>query len=93
MTEKVLFVDDEPNVLQAYKRALRREFTIETALGGERALEMLEMEGPFAVIVSDMRMPGQRRAGAGRGEAHESGDGACHAHRQRGSADRHRRRQ
>lgn len=58
MTEKVLFVDDEPNVLQAYKRALRREFSIETALGGERALEMLETEGPFAVIVSDMRMPG-----------------------------------
>ncbi len=57
MTEKVLFVDDEPNVLSAYKRALRRQFTIDTCESGADALEAIEATGPYAVIVSDMRMP------------------------------------
>ena len=58
MTEKVLFVDDEPQLLQAVKRQLRKRFNISLAEGGEEALEILKTKGPFAVIVSDMRMPG-----------------------------------
>ncbi len=58
MSEKVLFVDDDPNVLAAYTRILRRQFTLETALGGEEGLEAIESQGPFAVVVADMRMPG-----------------------------------
>lgn len=54
---KVLFVDDEPEVLAAFKRNLRKHFNIETAEGGERALEMISRNGPYAVIVTDMRMP------------------------------------
>lgn len=57
MSHKILFVDDEENVLSAYTRVLRKRFTIETALGGAEALERLRTSGPFAVIVSDMRMP------------------------------------
>lgn len=57
MTEKVLFVDDEENVLQSIKRELRKRFDIHTAEGGAQALEVLKRDGPFAVIVSDMRMP------------------------------------
>lgn len=57
MTEKILFVDDEPNVLQSIKRQLRKRFDLETAEGGAAALKKLEENGPFAVIVSDMRMP------------------------------------
>ncbi len=57
MNEKVLFVDDEPNVLQAYKRALRKQFAMDMAPGGPEALEMIAANGPYAVIVSDMRMP------------------------------------
>ncbi|HEY6802882.1 MAG TPA: HD domain-containing phosphohydrolase [Pyrinomonadaceae bacterium] len=57
MIEKILCVDDEPNILEAYKRALRKEFVIETASSGVRALEMMEIDGPYAVVVSDMRMP------------------------------------
>ena len=58
MFEKVLFVDDEPNVLEAIKRQLRKKnFTITVALGGNMALDVLKKESPFAVIVSDMRMP------------------------------------
>ncbi|QEL16835.1 HD domain-containing phosphohydrolase [Limnoglobus roseus] len=58
MSEKILFVDDEPNVLAGYERQLRKRFAVHTAPGGEQALGMLAADGPFAVIVSDMRMPG-----------------------------------
>jgi response regulator RpfG family c-di-GMP phosphodiesterase len=58
MTNKVLFVDDDPNVLAGYARALRKQFTFDTANGGEEALALMETKGPYAVIVADMRMPG-----------------------------------
>ena len=57
MDEKILFVDDEPNILSAYQRQSRRQFTIETALGGELGLAAISTHGPYAVIVADMRMP------------------------------------
>lgn len=57
MTEKVLLVDDEPNVLQGYKRSLHSQFDVKTALGGKAALKMISSQGPFAVVVSDMQMP------------------------------------
>lgn len=57
MPEKILLVDDEPNVLQAYQRLLHNEFTTETAVGGIEALSALQTHGPFAVVLSDMRMP------------------------------------
>ncbi len=58
MKPKVLLVDDEENVLQAYSRVLRGRFAVDTALGGEAALECMADRGPYAVVVSDMRMPG-----------------------------------
>jgi len=58
MVEKILFVDDDPNILSAYQRQLRKQFTIDTVLGGELGLEAIATRGPFAVIVADMRMPG-----------------------------------
>jgi CheY-like chemotaxis protein len=57
MTEKILFVDDEENVLASIKRELRKQFPIDTATSGIQALEILEKQGPFAVIVSDLQMP------------------------------------
>jgi DNA-binding NtrC family response regulator len=57
MTEKILFVDDEPSVLDGYERLLRQHFQIETAVGGRLALDKLAGRGPFAVVVADMRMP------------------------------------
>ncbi len=57
-TEKILFVDDESNVLEGIQRQLRKQFQIETALGPEKGLATVESQGPYAVIVSDMRMPG-----------------------------------
>lgn len=58
MSERILCVDDEANILQAYQRALRKQFDLETALGPEEALAAIRARGPFAVVVADMRMPG-----------------------------------
>ncbi len=57
MTSRILCVDDEPNVLQALERQLRKQFEIVTASGPIEGLEALEKSGPFAVILSDLRMP------------------------------------
>ena len=54
---KILFVDDEPNVLDGIRRSLRKEFSLETANGGLEALEKLSSGEPYAVVVSDQRMP------------------------------------
>ena len=58
MAEKILLVDDDNNILDGYRRSLGREFLMETALGGEQALKLAADNGPYAVVVSDMRMPG-----------------------------------
>ena len=58
MTNKVLFVDDDLNILASFKRRLSRRFDIATVPGGEQGLEVLEKEGPVAVVISDQRMPG-----------------------------------
>lgn len=58
MEPTILFVDDDPNILSAYTRTLRRRFRMTTASGGEEALQIVQTQGPFAVVVSDMRMPG-----------------------------------
>ena len=56
--KKILFVDDEENVLKAIKRQFHRQFRIETAIGGEQGLELISSSGPFAVVVSDLHMNG-----------------------------------
>ncbi len=58
MPEKILLVDDDSNVLDGYRRGLRGEFVLETALGGEDAVSLARANGPYAVVISDMRMPG-----------------------------------
>jgi CheY-like chemotaxis protein len=57
MTERILFVDDEPSVLDGYRRVLGRELSVQTAVGGARGLATITDDGPFAVVISDMRMP------------------------------------
>jgi putative nucleotidyltransferase with HDIG domain len=57
---KILFVDDDPRILEALKILLRRNrerWDMTFAVGGEAALNKLQEEY-FDVIVSDMRMPG-----------------------------------
>lgn len=58
--KRILFVDDDPNVLNGLKRSLwsmRKEWNMAFAPGGEEALKALE-QAAFDVVVSDMRMPG-----------------------------------
>lgn len=57
LDDRILFVDDDENVLDTYQRLLHDKLHIETALGGEVALKLLDATEPFAVIVSDLRMP------------------------------------
>jgi len=55
--QDILLVDDDPNLLQGLSRTLRGFYKVQTATGGEQALRLLDESGPFAVVVSDMRMP------------------------------------
>ncbi len=56
--ERILFVDDDTNLLASYHRQLKSRFLIDTAPSGQQGLEKIKESGPFAVIVSDYRMPG-----------------------------------
>lgn len=58
MNSRVLFVDDDPNILAAFKRQLYRDFEVYTALGGEQGLELVKTKSPFSVVVADLSMPG-----------------------------------
>jgi len=55
--EKILLVDDEPNVLEGFQRQLRKKYSVHTAISGAEGLKRIAEEDPYAVIVSDMRMP------------------------------------
>jgi diguanylate cyclase (GGDEF)-like protein len=55
---KVLLVDDEPNVLESYRRGLRKQYDLEIASSGQSALEILRQGPEYAVVISDMTMPG-----------------------------------
>jgi CheY-like chemotaxis protein len=57
MVDKILFVDDEPAVLDGYKRMLHREFEVDIAGGGKEGLAATREKGPYSVVISDMRMP------------------------------------
>jgi response regulator RpfG family c-di-GMP phosphodiesterase len=54
----VLFVDDDPALLDTYRRLLGRQFSVQTADGPSAGLAAIQQAGPFAVVVSDLRMPG-----------------------------------
>jgi CheY-like chemotaxis protein len=60
-TTWVLMVDDEPNILDGYRRALHGRFQLVTANSGADGLAVVqhavELGTPFSVVVSDMMMP------------------------------------
>ena len=57
LTRRVLCVDDDPNLLEGLSRQLRRQFEIDTALGGAAGLQAIADRGSYAVVMTDMRMP------------------------------------
>ena len=58
MKDRILFVDDDEKILKSFNRTLSEDFAVVTAASPEEALYILEEQGPFPVIVSDMKMPG-----------------------------------
>ena len=55
---RILFVDDEHNVLRSLERLImEEEYEVFTATSGQEGLKILEQSGPFQLIVSDYRMP------------------------------------
>lgn len=57
--QTILLVDDNPNVLHSFKRALhsaKNQWTILTAESGADALEILSREN-LDIVISDLRMP------------------------------------
>jgi len=58
MSDKILFVDDEQNILDTISAMLRKRQDVHVANGPEEALRKISEEGPFSVVVSDFKMPG-----------------------------------
>jgi response regulator RpfG family c-di-GMP phosphodiesterase len=58
MSDRILFVDDDANVLSAIRRTLRRIEGLHTAQGADEGMRVLREEGPFAIVISDQQMPG-----------------------------------
>jgi len=54
---KILFVDDEPRVLEGLGVLLRKEYEVHIASSGELALQKMRELQDLAVVISDMRMP------------------------------------
>jgi two-component system cell cycle sensor histidine kinase/response regulator CckA len=55
--DRVLLVDDEPQILIALEDVLSERYVVFTADSGEKALNVLAHERDIAVVVTDQRMP------------------------------------
>jgi len=55
---RVLLVDDEPAVLEGLELQLGRRYEVHSSSIPAQALKMVETMAPFAIVLSDMRMPG-----------------------------------
>jgi HD-like signal output (HDOD) protein len=61
MKTRILFVDDEPNVLSALRRMfhdMREEWDMAFVADARKGLTLIAEQPPFDVVVADMRMPG-----------------------------------
>ena len=56
MNKRILFVDDDENILNGINRLLQNHFDITVASDGYKGLELIHNSPTYAVIVSDLRM-------------------------------------
>ncbi len=57
--ERVLIVDDDENILFLLARALERSgYQVVALADSQQALEKLQTDGPFSVLLTDLMMPG-----------------------------------
>ncbi len=58
MSDKILVVDDEPDIVEIISSILTKKgFNVGSALGGQEAIELFRSE-PFDLVITDIRMPG-----------------------------------
>jgi response regulator RpfG family c-di-GMP phosphodiesterase len=57
MEYKILFVDDDQNILSSFKRQFHNIYNTFTADNGAEGINIIEKEENVAVVVSDYRMP------------------------------------
>jgi len=58
MDNRILLIDDEPDILSTLEMTLNQEaYSVATATGGEAALALFRKQ-PFDLVITDMRMPG-----------------------------------
>jgi response regulator RpfG family c-di-GMP phosphodiesterase len=58
LNKRVLFIDDDERILAGFRRNLHGQFEVDTAVGPEAGLAKVRDNPPYAVVVSDLRMPG-----------------------------------
>jgi CheY-like chemotaxis protein len=56
MNRRILFIDDEENILDSFKKSYQNDFDITITSSPKKAIEILHSDNKFAAIVSDMRM-------------------------------------
>jgi putative nucleotidyltransferase with HDIG domain len=64
MKKRILFVDDEPSMLELFRllfKPMESEWDVDFARGGLEGLALMEKE-PFQVVITDMNMPGMNGA-------------------------------
>ncbi|MBI9113064.1 HD domain-containing phosphohydrolase [Maridesulfovibrio ferrireducens] len=55
---RILFVDDEINLLKSIKAMFRKQYSVDIAEGPEKGIKMIKNGNKYAVIISDLKMPG-----------------------------------
>ena len=55
---RILVVDDDVPMLEGMKRWLRLEFDVTAVTSGKEAIRLVTSREPFAVVVTDLQMPG-----------------------------------
>lgn len=58
MNDRILLVDDDPNLLKSITRQLGGSFHLDTAASAAEALGKIEQNGAYALLVTDLQMPG-----------------------------------
>ncbi|MCA1972733.1 MAG: response regulator [Caenispirillum sp.] len=77
MSNRVLFVDDDANVLAAHRRTFRGVFEFTTAANAVEAMRRILDGERYAVVVSDFTMPGVNGLQLLRELTHRAPDTVC----------------
>src|SRR5436190_15251851 len=57
VNRRILLVDDDELIRDMYRHLLGTHFEVSIANNAHEALDLLSKHGPFAVVLSDFRMP------------------------------------